>query len=146
MNVDKDEEKLEPTGSAASADATLSKSGESAPTLSTRSEDLIPYVAASRNVPEFTLRAMVLGIIIGIVFGAANSFLGLKTGLTVTASIPAAVMSMAILRGVFKTGTVLENNIVQTLGSTGESLAAGVIFTVPALVFLGMELPSLTFS
>jgi putative OPT family oligopeptide transporter len=140
MNVDKDDAKLEPTGSAPSADATLSKSGESTPTLSTRSEDLVPYVAASRNVPEFTLRAMVLGIIIGIVFGAANSFLGLKTGLTVTASIPAAVMSMAILRGVFKTGSILENNIVQTLGSTGESLAAGVIFTIPALVFLGMEL------
>jgi len=83
---------------------------------------------------------MLIGTLIGIVFGAANSFLGLKTGLTVSASIPAAVMSMAILRGIFKTGTILENNIVQTLGSTGESLAAGVIFTIPALVFLGIEL------
>ena len=103
-------------------------------------EELVPYVPASRSVPEFTIRAMFLGTIIGIVFGAANSFLGLKTGLTVSASIPAAVMSMAILRGIFKTGSILENNIVQTLGSTGESLAAGVIFTVPALVFLGMQL------
>lgn len=111
--------------------------------MSTRSEDLIPYVPASSSVPEFTLRAMVLGTILGIVFGAANSFLGLKTGLTVSASIPAAVMSMAILRGIFKRGTILENNIVQTLGSTGESLAAGVIFTIPALVFLGMELSNL---
>lgn len=101
--------------------------------------ELVPYVSPSQRVPEFTLRAMLLGTIIGIIFGAANSFLGLKTGLTVSASIPAAVMSMAILRGVFKTGTILENNIVQTLGSTGESLAAGVIFTIPALVFLGME-------
>jgi len=83
---------------------------------------------------------MLIGTLIGIIFGATNSFLGLKTGLTVSASIPAAVMSMAILRGLFKTGTILENNIVQTLGSTGESLAAGVIFTIPALVFLGIQL------
>jgi putative OPT family oligopeptide transporter len=152
--VREDDEKSEQSGHGTSASKILSvaegppsvpreippTSGEPAATLSTRSEDLVPYVPASRDVPEFTVRAMVLGTIIGIVFGAANSFLGLKTGLTVTASIPAAVMSMAILRGVFKTGTILENNIVQTLGSTGESLAAGVIFTVPALVFLGMEL------
>lgn len=104
------------------------------------SEKLVPYVPASRAPHEFTLRAIILGTIIGIVFGAANSFLGLKTGLTVTASIPAAVMSMAILRGLLKRGTILENNMVQTLGSTGESLAAGVIFTIPALIFLGMEL------
>lgn len=136
----KDDEKLEGAGRDTSAGEGLSPRGESAPTLSPQSEDLVPYVSPSRRVPEFTVRAMLMGTVIGIIFGAANSFLGLKTGLTVSASIPAAVMSMAILRGVFKTGTILENNIVQTLGSTGEALAAGVIFTIPALVFLGMEL------
>ena len=98
----------------------------------------VPYCPASMKVPEFTLRALILGIIIGVVFGAANAFLGLKTGTTVSASIPAAVISMAILRGVLKKGTVLENNMVQTIGSSGESLAAGVVFTIPAFMFLGI--------
>jgi putative OPT family oligopeptide transporter len=88
---------------------------------------------------ELTLRAIILGVILTIVFGAANAYLGLKAGMTVSASIPAAVMSMAILRGLMRRGTVLENNIVQTVASAGESLAAGVIFTIPALIFLGMD-------
>ncbi len=87
---------------------------------------------------EFTLRALVLGIILAIVFCAANAYIGLKAGMTVSASIPAAVMSMAILRGVFKRGTILENNIVQTIASTGESLAGGIVFTMPALVMTGI--------
>lgn len=82
---------------------------------------------------EFTFLAIILGIIISIVFGAANAFIGLKVGMTVSASIPAAVISMAILRGILRRGTVLENNMVQTIGSVGESLAAGMIFTIPAL-------------
>jgi putative OPT family oligopeptide transporter len=82
---------------------------------------------------EFTPLALILGVIIGILFGAANAYIGLKVGMTVSASIPAAVISMAVLRGLLKRGTLLENNIVQTVGSVGESLAAGMIFTVPAL-------------
>jgi len=88
---------------------------------------------------EFTIKAVILGIILSIIFGAANAYLGLKAGMTVSASIPAAVVSMAILRGILKTGTILENNIVQTIASAGESLAAGVIFTVPALILLGIN-------
>jgi len=91
---------------------------------------------------EFTLRALILGILLAVVFGAANAYLGLKAGMTVSASIPAAVVSMAILRGLLRSGTVLENNMVQTIASAGESLAAGVIFTVPALLLLGLN-PSL---
>ena len=95
-----------------------------------------------RTLPELTLRAVVAGIGIGILFGAANAYLGLKVGITVSASIPAAVMSVAIFRALSKGGLmrpagVLENNMVQTVGSAGESLAAGVIFTVPALILLG---------
>lgn len=88
---------------------------------------------------EFTIKAVVLGIFLAIVFGAANAYLGLKMGMTVSASIPAAVISMAILRGILRRGTILENNIVQTVASAGESLAAGVIFTVPALIMLGLN-------
>jgi len=91
-----------------------------------------PYIKTDEKVGEFTLRALVLGCILAIIFGLANAYLGLKVGMTVSASIPAAVISMAILRGIFKKGTILENNIVQTIGSSGESLAAGVIFTIPA--------------
>ncbi|MBN2208495.1 MAG: oligopeptide transporter, OPT family [Candidatus Coatesbacteria bacterium] len=98
-----------------------------------------PYVPAERAVPEFTLRSVILGCVLGIVFGAANAYLGLKVGMTVSASIPVAVISMAILRGVFRRGTVLENNMVQTIGSAGESLAAGVIFTVPAIILLNVD-------
>jgi len=96
-----------------------------------------PYVAPEKNMKEFTLRAVIIGIGLGVVFGAGNAFLGLKVGMTVSASIPAAVVSMAILRAFFRGGTILENNIVQTVASTGESLAAGVIFTIPAMFLLG---------
>ena len=96
-----------------------------------------PYVPAETQLPEITVRALVLGGILSIVMGAANTYLGLYAGMTVSASIPAAVISMAILRGLLRRGSILENNIVQTMASTGESLAAGVIFTVPALVMVG---------
>ncbi|MEZ4749513.1 MAG: oligopeptide transporter, OPT family [Bdellovibrionota bacterium] len=96
-----------------------------------------PYVPASKDIPEVTARAVILGILLGIVLGAANTYLGLYAGMTVSASIPAAVISMGILRGLLKQGTILENNIVQTMASTSESLAAGVIFTVPALILTG---------
>lgn len=96
-----------------------------------------PYVSAQADVPEITLRVIVLGAVLSIVMAAANTYLGLKVGMTVSASIPAAVISMAILRGLLRRGSILENNLVQTMASTGESLAAGVIFTVPALVIIG---------
>jgi len=96
-----------------------------------------PDVPAHRSAREITLAALVLGGLLSIVMGAANTYLGLYAGMTVSASIPAAVISMGILRGILRRGSVLENNIVQTMASTGESLAAGVIFTVPALVMVG---------
>ncbi|MBN2383235.1 oligopeptide transporter, OPT family [bacterium] len=97
-----------------------------------------PYVHWRENIPEFTVRAVVLGVALSIILGAANTYLGLYAGMTVSASIPAAVISMGILRGVFKRGSILENNMVQTMASTGESLAAGVIFTLPALIIAGV--------
>lgn len=101
--------------------------------------ELLPYVPSESRIPEFTLRAVVLGTVLSVAFGMVNAYLGLKIGLTVSASIPSAVLSMAVLRGVLRRGTVLENNVVQTLASTGESLAAGVVFTIPAMLFIGLD-------
>ncbi|MDH3650179.1 MAG: oligopeptide transporter, OPT family, partial [Saprospiraceae bacterium] len=95
-----------------------------------------PYVDAKTSLPETTIKAFVLGAILSIVLSAANAYLGLFAGMTVSASIPAAVLSMAILR-LFRNHNILENNIVQTAASAGESLAAGAIFTFPALILLG---------
>ncbi len=105
--------------------------------MKTRSAD--PYSCASpeKSVKEVTLIALVLGGLLSILMAAANTYLGLKAGMTVSASIPAAVISTAILRGIFRRGTILENNIVQTMASAGESLAAGAIFTIPALLLVG---------
>lgn len=94
-----------------------------------------PYVSASDLIPEFTPKAIILGAIFGIIFGAATVYLGLKVGLTVSASIPIAVLSISIIKK-FGKATILENNMVQTIGSAGESVAAGVVFTIPALLFL----------
>ncbi|MGA8768057.1 MAG: oligopeptide transporter, OPT family [Candidatus Acidiferrales bacterium] len=98
-----------------------------------------PFVDAGENLREFSLRAVVLGALFGILFGAVSVYVGLRAGLTVSASIPIAVLSISILRA-FGRSTILENNIVQTTGSAGESAAAGVIFTMPALIFLGYSL------
>jgi putative OPT family oligopeptide transporter len=95
-----------------------------------------PYISSDKKLPETTLKAFILGAILSVVLAAANAYLGLFAGLTVSASIPAAVLSMAILR-FFKNSNILENNIVQTAASAGESLAAGVIFTFPALILMG---------
>ena len=94
-----------------------------------------PYIPASRSLPEITLKALVLGFVLSAILAGANAYLGLKVGMTVSASIPAAVISMAVLR-LFREHNILENNIVQTAASAGESLAAGVIFTLPALIML----------
>ena len=97
-----------------------------------------PYVTADRDIAELTVRAIILGIILGALMTAANTYLGLYMGMTVSASIPAAVMSMLLLRLLkFKDVTILENNVVQTMTSAGESLAAGIIFTMPALLVMG---------
>src|SRR5271167_3354250 len=98
-----------------------------------------PFVNAEENLGEFTLRAVVLGTLFGILFGAVSVYVGLRAGLTVSASIPISVLSISILRA-FGRSSILENNIVQTTGSAGESAAAGVIFTIPALIFLGFSL------
>jgi putative OPT family oligopeptide transporter len=98
-----------------------------------------PFIPASERPPEFTFRAVLLGSIFGIVFGAVTVYVGLRAGLTVAASIPIAVLSISILRA-FGRASILENNIVQTTGNAGQSIAAGVIFTLPALIFLGFDL------
>ena len=94
------------------------------------------YVSTEETLKEFTVRAIVLGALFGLLFGAVTVYVGLRAGLTVSASIPISVLSISILRA-FGRSTILENNIVQTTGSAGESLAAGVMFTIPALIFLG---------
>lgn len=97
-----------------------------------------PYVPAHHFLQELSWPAVLLGLVLGMVLAAANTYLGLYAGMTVGASIPAAVISMAILRGILGRGTILENNIVQTMTSTGESLAGGVLFTIPALLLTGV--------
>lgn len=97
-----------------------------------------PYIPAEKITPEFTVTSIIMGIILAIVFGAANAYLGLRVGMTVSASIPAAVISMGVIRVIMKKNSILESNMVQTIGSAGESLAAGAIFTMPAL-FLWAE-------
>src|ERR1041385_8421750 len=94
-----------------------------------------PYVPASQAPAEFTPKAIVIGALFGLLFGASTVYLGLRAGLTVSASIPIAMLAISVLK---KLGgsTILENNIVQTIGSAGESIAGGVVFTIPALIFL----------
>jgi putative OPT family oligopeptide transporter len=98
-------------------------------------QEFRPYIPAEQLIPEFTLKAIVLGVFFGILFGAATVYLALRAGLTVSASVPIAVLAIAVFKKLGKS-TILENNIVQTIGSAGESVAAGVVFTVPALLFL----------
>ncbi|MBQ2257323.1 MAG: oligopeptide transporter, OPT family [Lachnospiraceae bacterium] len=104
-----------------------------------KDEQFKPYVPADKTQPELTVTSVVMGIILAVVFGAANAYLGLRVGMTVSASIPAAVVSMGVLRILLKRNSVLESNMVQTIGSAGESLAAGVIFTMPVLFLWSSE-------
>ena len=98
-----------------------------------------PFISADRVLPEITPVSIGLGILLAVLFGAANAYLGLRVGMTVSASIPAAVLSMGIIRIILKRDSILENNLVQTIGSAGESLAAGAIFTLPALFMWASE-------
>ncbi|MBS1111022.1 MAG: Oligopeptide transporter, partial [Anaeromyxobacteraceae bacterium] len=96
-----------------------------------------PYISADQVIPEFTVKAVVTGALFGILFGASTVYLALKAGLTVSASIPIAVIAISLGRKLLKT-TILENNIIQTAGSAGESIAAGVVFTLPGFLFLSV--------
>ena len=98
-----------------------------------------PYIPADKVIPEITITSVILGIILAVVFGAANAYLGLRVGMTVSASIPAAVISMGVIRVIMKKNSILESNFVQTTGSAGESVAAGAIFTLPALFLWAAE-------
>jgi putative OPT family oligopeptide transporter len=111
------------------------------PPSSTAKTTFKPFVAATETRPELTARALILGAFFGVLFGAVTVYVGLRAGLTVAASIPISVLSISILRG-FGKASILENNIVQTTGNAGQSIASGVIFTLPALIFLGFDLES----
>lgn len=104
-----------------------------------KDKEFKPFIPADKVMPEMTVMSIFLGLILSVVFGAANAYLGLMVGMTVSASIPAAVISMGIIRFVLKKDSILENNMVQTIGSAGESLAAGAIFTLPALFMWAEE-------
>ncbi len=112
-----------------------------------KEKEFKPYVPANKVMPEMTATSIIIGALMAVIFGAANAYIGLRVGMTISASIPAAVISMGIIRGILKKDSILENNMVQTIGSAGESLAAGAIFTLPALFIwsqeLGMTPPSM---
>ncbi|MBQ2614230.1 MAG: oligopeptide transporter, OPT family [Clostridia bacterium] len=98
-----------------------------------------PYIPAEKITPEITVTSIIMGILLSVIFGAANAYLGLRVGMTVSASIPAAVIAMGVIRMIMRKNSILESNIVQTTGSAGESLAAGAIFTLPALFLWAAE-------
>ena len=103
-----------------------------------KKDEFKPYIPSDRVMPELTVTSIIMGVLLAVIFGAANAYLGLRVGMTVSASIPAAVISMGVIRIIMRKNSILESNIVQTIGSAGESLAAGAIFTMPAL-FLWAE-------
>ena len=98
-----------------------------------------PYIPAQKITPELTFTSVIVGMLLAVVFGAANAYLGLKVGMTVSASIPSAVIAMGVIKMLMRKNSVLETNMVQTIGSSGESLAAGAIFTLPALFIWASE-------
>ncbi len=104
-----------------------------------KKDEFKPYIPADKITPEFTVTSVIMGVLLAIIFGAANAYLGLRVGLTVSASIPAAVISMGVIRVLMKKDSILESNMVQTIGSAGESLAAGAIFTLPVLFLWAKE-------
>lgn len=104
-----------------------------------KKKDVKPYIADNQILPEMTATSVITGILLAVIFGVANAYLGLRVGMTVSASVPAAVVSMGVLRVILKKNSILESNIVQTIGSAGESVAAGAIFTIPALFLWAKE-------
>src|SRR5215470_19698608 len=116
-----------------------SSQGTTSSAESSALEHFKPYISPDQSPAESTIRSLILGSVLGILFGAASVYLGLRVGLTTSASIPIAVMAITILKKL-RGNTALENNIVQTVGSAGESIAAAVVFTIPALIFLGFPL------
>ncbi len=104
-----------------------------------KKQEFKPYIPAEKITPELTVTSIIMGILLAVVFGAANAYLGLRVGMTVSASIPAAVIAMGVIRVIMRKNSILESNMVQTIGSAGESLAAGAIFTLPALFLWANE-------
>ncbi len=131
-----------------SSDCFFILKSEKGKTMDKDQREFKPYIPAEKVTPEITVTSVIMGIFLSVIFGAANAYLGLRVGLTVSASIPAAVLAMGIIRIVMRKNSVLESNIVQTIGSAGESLAAGAIFTLPALFLWAsngaMDKPSMT--
>ena len=104
------------------------------------SNEFKPFVSADKNLKEFTVRALLIGLFLAVLLGAANAYLGLKAGMTIAATYPAAVLGMALLR-LFKDHNIIEENFTRTVGSIGESVAAGAIFTLPAFLIAGVWSP-----
>ncbi len=121
-----------------STDTTTPSADQPDANASSDDAEVHPYIPAEKIIPEFTLKAILIGAVFGVIFGAATVYLALKAGLTVSASIPIAVLSISLLRRLGGS-TILENNIVQTIGSAGESIAAGVVFTLPGFLFLSKD-------
>lgn len=109
-----------------------------------KGEDYIPYVPVDKAMPEMTIVSILFGAVFAVIFGAANTYLGLKVGMTIAAGLPAAILATGVLKGLFKRNNILETNIIQSMASMGESLAGGLIFTIPAVILLGKELNLLT--
>jgi putative OPT family oligopeptide transporter len=103
-------------------------------------DDYVPYIPASQAMPELTFVSIIIGCLFAIIFGAANTYLGLKVGMTIAAGIPAAILGTGFLKGLLRRNNILEANMVQAMASMGESLAGGLIFTLPAVIILGMDL------
>ena len=107
-------------------------------------DEYVPYIPASEAMPEITVASIIVGCFFAILFGAANTYLGLKVGLTISASIPGAILATGILRGVLRRNNILEANLIQSIGAMGESIAGGLIFTLPAIIIWGMDLDLIT--
>ncbi|MDF2519600.1 MAG: oligopeptide transporter, family [Clostridia bacterium] len=105
-----------------------------------KGDDYMPYIPASQALPEITAASIILGALFAILFGAANTYLGLKVGLTISASIPTAILATGILKGILRRNNILEANVIQSVGSVGESIAGGLIFTLPAVIIWGLSL------
>lgn len=109
-----------------------------------KGDDYVPYVSVDKAMPEMTIMSIIFGAFFAVVFGAANTYLGLKVGMTIAAGLPAAILATGVLKGALKRNNILETNLIQAMASMGESLAGGLIFTIPAIILLGQELSLMT--